>query len=417
MSDKATNWVKQYVIERMGLREMSGVCLSFWDGSRYEPKGGFACTLHVRTPTALYTLLAEPSPLRLSQEFIVGNLDVSGDLEAVMTFSDEVMSFEIGTVDRVKLAYHLSRMPRDGRRMPRIGPHLDGPVGSRERVREAIRYHYDLPAAFWSAWLDPYMQYTCGYFESEEEDLDPAQERKLERICRKLGLRSGQRLLDIGCGWGGLMSYVLQHYDVEIIGITLSESQADHARQTLERHDLPRRWRVEITDFRDAGHLGEFDAITGVGVMEHIGSALIEDYFASVKAALHPGGRFLNQAIGTCARLDLRNGHSFMDTYIFPDTEVIPIARTLDVGERTGLEVRDVENLREHYVHTLRNWRRRLEMRSDRIVELVGEEMYRAFRLYLGACAHDFAVGRLAIYQSVFENPPARSVRPRTRII
>ena len=248
------------------------------------------------------------------------------------------------------------------------------------------------------------MVYSCAYFQSPDDGLDAAQEQKLEYICRKLRLRPGQRLLDIGCGWGALVIYAAKYFGVRAEGITLSEPQAEWACARIVEAGLSDSAKIELRDYRDIGANGAelYDAIVSVGMAEHVGLERLSDYFAIAHRTLKPGGIFLNQAIGEdIVRRPDQRGSSFIDQYVFPDGDTPPVPIMLAAAESAGFEIRDVENLREHYVLTLRQWLRRLESRHDEALRFVDEEIYRVWRLYIAGSAHGFGRGYIAVYQTL----------------
>jgi cyclopropane-fatty-acyl-phospholipid synthase len=261
------------------------------------------------------------------------------------------------------------------------------------------------------------MVYSSAYFQGPNDDLDRAQENKLDYICRKLRLRPGQRLLDIGCGWGGLVIYAAQHYGTEASGITLSQPQADLANARIAEAGLTDRCRVRVCDYRAVDEPGRYDALVSVGMFEHVGIKLLPTYFSRAWELLKPGGVFLNHGIARRAGERLRKGRSFSDVYVFPDGELTPISTSLRAAEETGFEVRDVESLRGHYALTLRHWVRRLEEHHDRALQCVDEPTYRVWRLFMSGSAHFFKVGRLNVYQALLirQGEAGRSGQPLTR--
>jgi cyclopropane-fatty-acyl-phospholipid synthase len=271
------------------------------------------------------------------------------------------------------------------------------------------------------------MVYSCAYFKTGTETLDEAQEAKLEFICRKLRLRPGETLLDIGCGWGGLVMHAAEHYGVNALGITLSEPQAELARKRIAEAGLGDRCRVEVLDYRDVPPKEKFDKIVSVGMFEHVGRKNLPLYFEQTLRHLAPGGLFLNHGIvdlaarpaGAASRLAAKmwRSGSFIEKYVFPDGELVAPGDVIRFAEDAGFETRDVESLREHYALTLRHWVRRLESRHDEAVRMVGEATYRVWRLYMAGCAHGFARGSLGIVQTLFSKPreDGATVLPPTR--
>jgi cyclopropane-fatty-acyl-phospholipid synthase len=245
------------------------------------------------------------------------------------------------------------------------------------------------------------MVYSCAYFTSAGEELDTAQERKLDYICRKLRLRGGERLLDVGCGWGGLVMHAALLHGVDATGITLSRPQAELANERIRQAGVSDRCRVEVRDYRDVGETGVYDKLVSVGMFEHVGKGRLSEYFRRAFSLLRPGGVFLNHGIACNPAFPPIPGPSFADHYVFPDGELVPIGATLDAAEANGFEVRDVESLREHYVLTLLHWVRRLEARRDEACRAAGETTYRLWRLYMAGAAHKFRTGRNNVYQAL----------------
>ena len=261
------------------------------------------------------------------------------------------------------------------------------------------------------------MVYSCAYFATPELSLDEAQIAKLEMICRKLRLRPGQRLLDVGCGWGGLAMYATRHYGVEVLGITLSQPQADLANQRIKAAGLERHCRVEVRDYRELDDSRPFDALVSIGMFEHVGAALLPIYFKKAISLLKPGGVFLNHGISRRLTDKPDRRGSFSDAYVFPDGELEPISESLLAAEEARLEVRDVESWREHYALTLRHWVNRLEAHYQDALKFVDEVTYRVWRLYMAGSSHGFHSGRLNVYQSLLVKPTAEgpSGLPSTR--
>jgi cyclopropane-fatty-acyl-phospholipid synthase len=260
------------------------------------------------------------------------------------------------------------------------------------------------------------MVYSCAYFRTPQDSIDDAQEQKLDYICRKLRLRAGERLLDIGCGWGGLVLHAARHYGVHATGITLSQEQLALAQQRISDARLSSRCELRLLDYRDAGQLGSFDKLVSVGMVEHVGEANLPEYFRAAMNVLKPGGVFLNHGIGRAGNRPKPAEPTFTDVYVFPDGELVPISAMLRYAEDAGFEVRDVENLREHYFLTLGQWLRRLESNEQRARDLVGDLKYRIWRLYLAGSAYYFQSGKLDLYQSLLvKSQNGRSGMPLTR--
>ncbi len=400
-----------------GAKAQVGVRL--WNGARWPDDAPRSVTLVLKHPAALRAMFLPGHELGLAEAYLYDDFDIEGDIEAVFGLADALAAATGGWRKRLVTARELLRLPEvPPRPTTRRGPaRLRGRRHSVERDRQAIAYHYDVSNDFYALWLDRRMVYSCAYFQSPQDELDAAQERKLDYICRKLRLRPGQRLLDIGCGWGGLVIYAAQHYDVTAVGITLSRPQVELANERIRAAGLADRCRVEARDYREVDEPEGYDALVSVGMFEHVGAALLPTYFAQAWQLLKPAGVFLNHGIACRATATAAHGPSFNDTYVFPDGELTPISATLTAAEGAGFEVRDVESLREHYVLTLRHWVRRLEAHHAEALQFVDEPTYRVWRLFMSGSAHGFTTGRLSVYQALLSKPDAhgRSGLPLTR--
>jgi cyclopropane-fatty-acyl-phospholipid synthase len=279
---------------------------------------------------------------------------------------------------------------------------------------------------FYALWLDPAMVYSCGYFPTGTESLAEGQRAKLDHICRKLRLEPGQRLLDIGCGWGGLIIHAAREYGVRALGITLSPSQAEWARRRILAEHLEDRCAVEVRDYRALAGLEPFDRMVSVGMCEHVGRARLPGYFTAAWDALRPGGLFLNHCIVSgqdpaAGRHGFRKRFwregKFTDRHVFPDGELPLLGPMVDIAERQGFETRDAESLREHYATTLRHWVRRLEAAREEATALTSAGTYRTWRLYLANSARQMAEGRMGLVQVLYARPGAHGVveLPATR--
>jgi cyclopropane-fatty-acyl-phospholipid synthase len=407
----------------------------FWDGTVDEPAEEPRFTIVLETPGALRRMMMPPSELTLAESYIFGSVDVEGNLEAAATLGDLAAERLRSPRSLLRLVRHIMALPRDRGADHHdevadrpSSSHLSGRRHSTQRDRQAIRFHYNVGNPFYSLFLDSRMVYSCAYFAKGDETLDQAQESKLDHICRKLRLKPGERLLDIGCGWGGLIMHAAKRYGVFALGITLSDAQAELARERIASAGLGDRCQVALRDYRQLGSERQFDKISSVGMVEHVGDAQLDEYFASAHRALRPGGVFLNHGIvsieasrpepakAKLAGLAWRRGQ-FIDRYVFPDGELLPAARVIGSAELAGFEVRDVESLREHYTQTLRHWVHNLESHHDEAVALVGEPTYRVWRLYMSASAYAFKTGRIGIIQSLLAKPhkDGRVELPRTR--
>jgi cyclopropane-fatty-acyl-phospholipid synthase len=323
-----------------------------WDGRTWGLDQHPRFTLVLKHPGALRDMFFLPSELTLGEAYIFDDFDIEGDIEAALNLADYLLeqSDRRGVLQNLHLPTLLQNLAgnRQTNRAHRAAT-LHGSVHSKKRDCQAVRYHYDLPPEFFALWLDPRMLYSSAYFApGAETDLATAQCRKLDYVCRKLRLRRGDRLLDIGCGWGGLLIHAAAHYGAQVLGITLSLRQAEVARQRIRDSGLTDRCRVEVCDYRDLELDQQVDKIVSVGMFEHVGEEQLPEYFSRAWQLLRPGGAFVNTGIAASATYH-RQGPSFIDRYVFPDGELVPINTSIGAAERSGFEVRDVESLREHY--------------------------------------------------------------------
>jgi cyclopropane-fatty-acyl-phospholipid synthase len=404
-----------------GSSQQRNFAVRLWDGTTWQPEPESAepkrFTLVLQHPGALRKMFLPPSELSLGEAYIYNDFDIEGDITAVFPLADQFINRKWGKLAQVRYGKRLLSLPKTSQaRAGDAAAKLRGARHSKERDRQAVTYHYDRSNDFYALWLDQRMVYSCAYFATPDDDLDTAQERKLEYICRKLRLRPGERLLDIGCGWGGLVIYAAQRYGVEAYGITLSQPQAELAQQRIQQAGLTEHCRVEVRDYRDMNEANSFDKIVSVGMFEHVGEKFLPSYFRQAWHMLRPGGVFLNHGIASETALQVQQRESFVSTYVFPDGELVPISSTLRAAEASGFEVRDVESLREHYALTLRHWLRRLESNADEARKLTNDVTYRIWRLYIAGSAYSFQVGRNNIYQALLAKPDGGDSRlPLTR--
>jgi cyclopropane-fatty-acyl-phospholipid synthase len=391
--------------------------IELWDGAEWPPESSQfrRFTWKVNDPGALRSSITSTSELSLSEAYIYGKIDIDGDIRAVFPLADYLLHKHWTLKEKLRLSTMLLGLPPHSASKGNA-VELHGALHSKRRDRQAVTYHYDLSNEFYSLWLDKNMVYSCAYFRTPEDDLDSAQEQKLEYICRKLRLEPGERLLDIGCGWGGLIIHAARNYGVRALGITLSERQLEFAQRRIQQEGLSGQCQVRLLDYRDLDEPGAYDKLVSVGMVEHVGESRLPEYFECAFQLLKPGGVFLNHGIGRAGNRPASDQPTFTDVYVFPDGELIPIATMLDVAEKTGFEVRDVENLREHYVLTLQHWLHRLEAHSEQARQLTEEVKYRIWRLYLAGSAYYFRVGKLDLYQSLLVKDDAgRSGLPLRR--
>lgn len=385
-----------------------------WDGTTLPSltdRSDF--TFVVNTPGALRAAFTPPLEKNAGAAFVTGAIDVEGDLTACIARLNEAGAHR-SKLQTAKIGLLLLRMPR-GERIDLPGARLHGKRHSKERDRAAISYHYDHPVAFYRAFLDRGLVYSCAYYDDGVTDLDAAQEAKLDYVLRKLRLEAGMEFLDIGCGWGSLVIAAAQR-SANALGITLSRVQYDEANRRIAELGLAGRAQVEYRDYRDLRGR-TFDRIASIGMVEHVGRTQLPAYFANAYNALRPGGLFLNHGITEQSPGRKPPPNPFVDRYVFPDGDLVALSDGLAVAERVGFEVRDVENLREHYARTLRAWVGNLERNRETAVAEAGEAAYRVWRLYMAGSAVSFENGSIGLFQSLLARPDAggRVTIPPTR--
>jgi cyclopropane-fatty-acyl-phospholipid synthase len=389
--------------------------VELWDGTRVEAAERPRFVLRINSSGALRAAFTPPLDFAAGRAFGVGLVDVDGDLEDAV---DELYraSSSLRPAAMLRLLPLLRRLPKtptEGLREAK----LHGPIHSRARDRAAIGFHYDQPVDFYRSFLDRDLVYSCAYYDDGIDSVDDAQSAKLDYILRKVRLRPDERLLDIGCGWGALVVRAAQRFGAHALGITLSSKQFEEARRRIASAGLEGTASVELRDYRELR--GErFDKIVSVGMFEHVGRSRLPEYFRAAYGALRPGGLFLNHGIADQSRG--RKGErtsGLLGRFIFPDGELVSVADALNVAEHVGFEVRDVENLREHYARTLRAWASNLERNRSAAVAAAGEQSYRLWRLYLSGSAQGFRVGRIGVFQSLLArpHPDGRVELPPTR--
>jgi len=404
-------------LEKVGVR--------LWDGTMWPDERPRDAALVLRHSGALGRMFLPRTELGLAEAYLHDDFDIEGDIEAAFEVGDFLLGRLGDWKKKLKLVGLLVALPAKdaastmGRAARRLLSGIGGKKHSRERDRCAVTFHYDVSNDFYRLWLDRQMVYSCAYFRSPSDDLDLAQEQKLDYIRRKLRLRPGQRLLDIGCGWGALVIHAAKHFGVRTEGITLSEPQAEWARRRIAEAGFGNDAKIELRDYRQIATTSErYDAIVSVGMAEHVGRERLPDHFAAAHRALKPGGVFLNQAIAEdiVARPGNRDS-SFIEQYVFPDGDIPRLPIMLRAAESSGFEIRDVENLREHYALTLHHWLRRLEAHHDEALRCVDEATYRVWRLYISGSAHGFRSGHIAVYQTLLTKlePSGQTNLPLTR--
>ena len=370
-----------------------------YDGSRAGPDDA-STTLIVRSPDALRRIITAPGELGIARAYVAGDLDVDGDIWEVLALRDRMPRVRLAPRAMLRLVDELGGW-REVRRLapPEEEARLHGRRHSQARDAAAISHHYDVSNAFYRLVLGSSMTYSCAVFHDPFDTLDDAQANKYELICRKLGLQPGMRLLDVGCGWGGMVLHAARHHGVRAVGVTISTRQAELAGKRVAEAGLSEQVEIRVQDYREVDD-GPFDAISSIGMFEHVGEARLSEYFGRLRRLLRPEGRLLNHGIshppGNKARLPRR---SFANRYVFPDGELHEVGRVVSLTQESGFEVRHLETLREHYGLTLRRWVANLEAAWGDAVDEVGEPRARVWRLYMAASAVNFEAGRTQIHQ------------------
>jgi len=372
--------------------------IAFWDGTSLESTTEDGPTFTVRSPNAIVHLLRTPGQLGLGRAYVSGLLEVD-DLDACLRLLDTKKLQPLGRAALVRLAFASLRACGLVRPPPLPASELR-PRGLRHsmtRDARAVRHHYDVGNDFFKLFLDSSMTYSCAIFSRGATTLEEAQEAKLELACTKLGLKPGQRVLDVGCGWGSFPIHAASRHGARVLGITLSEPQAVLARQRVAEADLAGQVEIRVMDYREL--IGErFDAIVSIGMVEHVGSSQIDVYAERLASLLKPGGRLLNHGIARLRHRDPEAGQ-FSNRFVFPDAAPLHLARVLLALERAGFVTDHVEGFREDYIETLRHWLRRLEDSLRDAVRLAGPERVRIWRLYLRAACNGFESGFTSVYQ------------------
>ena len=381
------------------------IAVRAYDGSRLGPADAPA-TLLVHSPVVFRRLITAPGELGMGRAYVAGELDVEGDLySALAALADrmpDVRAFGPRQWAEV-LRLAGSSVLRTGFAALPVPPeeaHLSGVRHSKERDAAAIAHHYDVSNAFYRIVLGPSMTYSCAVWESGDVTLEDAQAAKYELVSPKLGLRPGMRLLDVGCGWGGMVLHAAANHGVRAVGVTLSRRQAEWAEKAVAEAGLADRVEIRYQDYRDVRD-GPYDAISSIGMFEHVGLSQLRVYFGGLRRLLRPGGRLLNHAIArppNAGRTHFQP-NSFIDRYVFPDGELHEVGSVVSTMQGTGFEVRHVESLREHYALTLRAWVSNLEASWDEAVAEVGPGRARVWRLYMAASALNFEAGRTQVHQ------------------
>jgi cyclopropane-fatty-acyl-phospholipid synthase len=373
--------------------------VEFWDGTKLAPTADGGPTFSVRSPRAAAHVLRAPGQLGLGRAYVSGELEVD-DIEAVIALLDSWQPPALDGADKRALLLGAVRAAGLGKppALPQAELRPSGRRHSKERDARAVRHHYDVSNEFFELFLGETMVYSCAIFSRGAKTLKEAQEEKLETVARKLDLKPGDRVLDVGCGWGGFPLWAATEHGASVLGITLSPPQAEKARQRAEAAGVADRVEIRVMDYRDLG--GEkFDAIASIGMVEHVGASQIEVYAQTLARMLKPGGRLLNHGITRLRHSDSEAG-AFSERYVFPDAAPLHLSRNLLALERAGFVTHHVEDFAADYAETLRHWARNLDDNLDQAIQLAGPERVRVWRLYLRAARNGFESGFTSIYQA-----------------
>jgi len=393
------------------------ICL--WDGSEvYLGRDRPEFSLTFLSAKVFQELILARDPLCLAESYFQGLIDIDGDFYSALKLRHHLTSLQLSLIEKAALAANALRIKpdktaSDGSDAPKWAKTLAQKLGissSKEFNRDAISFHYDVSNDFYALWLDEQMVYSCAYYEDAAQNLEQAQRNKLDHISRKLRLKPGERLLDIGCGWGALICWAAEHYGVNAHGITLSRNQYEHVQRTIKQRGLEQKVSVELLDYRDLQGEAEYDKLVSVGMFEHVGLKNLPTYFEIAHRLLKPGGLFLNHGITSDEGGWKKSvATEFINRYVFPDGQLETIGTVQQIMEDASFEIHDIEGLRSHYALTLREWVRRLEERREEALQHVPESVYRVWRLYMAACALQFEEGCAGIYQVLISKRAALS--------
>jgi cyclopropane-fatty-acyl-phospholipid synthase len=379
--------------------------IRFWDGSVVPATEDSGPTFEIRSPQAVAHVLRAPGELGLGRAYVLGLIDVD-DIDKALRIVDTFEPPHISPAQLARLAVATVRacgLTRPPRR-PASELRLTGERHTIGRDRSAVRYHYDAGNDFFALFLDRSMTYSCAYFQGGATNLEEAQQAKLALVGKKLRLSEGERVLDVGCGWGSFAIHAARSYGVKVLGVTLSERQVELGRRLAYDAGVSELVELRVADYRElAGE--QFDAISSIGMVEHVGAERIDLYMATLRDLLRPGGRLLNHGIAKLADFDTKDEGAFSERFVFPDGVPLPLSRIVQAMERVGLVTRHVEGLPGDYAETLRYWIASYESRYDEAVALAGAERARVWKVYLRAARQGFLTGWASVYQVLADKP------------
>jgi cyclopropane-fatty-acyl-phospholipid synthase len=375
------------------------IAIECYDGSRIGPVDS-PTRLIVRSPDAVRYVVTAPGELGFARAYVAGELELEGDIFEALALRDNLPELHVNPREWIALAREIGLGALRPMPHPAEEVHLRrlGRRHTKARDAAAIAHHYDVSNDFYRLVLGPSMTYSCAVFPAADATLEVAQANKYELVSHKLDLRPGMRLLDVGCGWGGMVMHAARHYGVHAVGVTLSKQQAEWARAAVAEAGLSDQVEIRIQDYRDIDD-GPYDAISSIGMFEHVGLAKLDEYFRRLYALLRPRARLLNHGIARPGGRSRWARHSFIDHYVFPDGELHEVGTVVSHVQKAGFEVRHVEGLREHYGLTLRKWVANLEASWDDALHYVSPGRARVWRLYMAASAVNFEAARTQIHQ------------------
>jgi cyclopropane-fatty-acyl-phospholipid synthase len=418
------------IVKRLFTGFQGNAVLRLWNGQVFSLNAGPPeFTLVLRDPQVLKKLIAEATPVSLADAYFRGQLDVEGDLYSALALKEHFESMVLSWREKFGMlrdAWGLqwalrgkhARLQTSGQVVDAADRIANGFTHEHTQLtdREAISFHYDVSNAFYGLWLDKERTYSCAYFKTPDDSLDLAQQQKLDHICRKLRLRPGERLLDIGCGWGAMVCWAARNYGVKAHGITLSQEQLRYAQARIQAEGLQDLVSVELRDYRDLSGEAVYDKVSSIGMFEHVGLVNMPTYLGTIQRVLRPGGLFLNHGITHDEEgWNHTVATEFINRFVFPDGELDCVSNIQLGMERAGFEIQDVEALRRHYALTLRHWVKRLEEQRDTALQEVDEQTYRVWRLYMAASAREFEAGGTGIYQILASRRGVETALPLTR--
>lgn len=389
--------------------------LQLWNGVRVAGPRDAACTAIFHDPSVIRDFILHRDLVRAAEAYLTGLVEIEGNVESLFDTVDFLQAREpsLGAREKAALLWHAWNLPKG---LPAEAlSSMRAAKAASVNSRESIGHHYDVGNEFYRLFLDPELVYSCGYFRTRDRSLAQAQQDKMDIICRKLRLAKGDRLLDIGCGWGALVLWAARHYGVKAHGITLSEQQHQLALERIREMGLEDRVLVELRDYRELDDTEAYDKVVSVGMFEHIGPDAYPEYFGIIRRVLRPGGVLLNHGIVNDSGWRDTPVRRFLKRYVFPDGSLTRFSEVITAMENAGFQILDAEALRRHYALTLRHWVTNLEQNHERAVELVGEPTYRVWRLYMSGSAYAFEQGGTNIFQVLASHARSKLEIPLTR--